>query len=282
MKVIIILVVTLACIYSGVRTRERNGIVVTQMQTSQPESLSYMLTTSKNKLLMIDGGSAEDSSYLEEKLLEKGGEVECWFITIAHPENFGAMKRILENGKVQVNQIYISFNEASWYGQHETERYGEVAEFLDFIYSENIIKRVYNVPFRHQMVVDNLHLTILNVANPELDEEHAGFNQSMALKVSNTYKGMIFMGNIADIAAEKMKDNNLDEIDCDAVQISNNQAQMVSDEIYEKMTPAYIFMPVSKNSDKASSQTYLERLKNLLKVKEAYMNPDEDITVKIW
>lgn len=260
--ILLILVVTVGCIYLGFRTREKNGIVVTQIQTSQPNSLNYLLETSENKLIMLDGGSNEDSEALEQKLLAKGGIVESWFITMASPENFGAMKSILENGKVQINRIYVSFNEASWYGENEPEKYPEIAEFLDLIYSEKNITKVFNVPLRHEILIDNLYFTILNVANPSIK---GTFNQTMAIKVNNTYKSMIFMGNIAKEAAEKLKDNNLDEIACDAVQVSN---QPIQPEIYEKMAPTYVFVPNAKTIDEEN-----------LKIKETYTG---EVTVKIW
>ena len=176
-SILLIIVVTIACIYLGIRTREKNGIVVTQIQTENPEALSYMLQTNGNNIIMIDGGNQYDSEHLENVLQGKGGSVEAWFITRADPECFGAMKRILENEKVQVNHIYISFNEASWYSENEPEKYPEIAEFLDFIYDEDNIQKVYNVPLRYELLVDHLYVTVLNVANPALTDEFATYNQ---------------------------------------------------------------------------------------------------------
>lgn len=283
-SILLIILVTIACIYSGIRTREKNGIVVTQIQTQNSEALSYMLQTSKNNIIMIDGGSQQDSEHLEKILQDKGGSVEAWFITRAHPESFGAMKRILENEKIQVNHIYISFNEASWYCENESEKYSEIAEFLDFIYREDNIKKVYNVPLRYELLVDNLYFTVLNVANPALTGEFASWNQSMILKVNNTYKSMIFMGNIGQEGAKHFKDNNLDEIACDAVQIPNNGAS-IDNEIYQKMMPMYLFMPIPQKSDNEGiekAKNLENHLKNSLKIKQSYVGSAGDVTVKIW
>lgn len=266
--IILIFFVTIACVYSGFKTRERNGIVVTKIATNSENGLSYMLETNQNNIIMIDGGSTEDSYELEKLLIQKGGIVDRWFITVAHSENFGAMKKIIENGNIEIRNIYISFNEASWYEKNEIERYAETTEFLDLIYSEENIKKVYDVPLRYEMLIDNLYITVLNTKNPEIKGEYAGLNQSMVIKVNNTYKSMIFMGNIAFEAAEKFKDNNLDEINCDAVQISNNR---VSDDIYKMMTPEYIFAPEKSN------------IKNILQIEDKnYISSNENMTIKIW
>lgn len=240
LKILLIIFVTLGCIYLGFQTRKNKAINVTGIQTTKNSSLSYMLKTDKNNIVMIDGGSYEDSEYLENILLSNGGIVESWYITLAHSENFGALQRILENGKIQINHIYISFNSLEWYSIYEPERYDEISEFFDLIYSSEYSTVLGDVPNKFESIIDNLYITVLNIKNPELIDEYAGFNQSMVIKVSNTYKSIIFMGNIANEAAKKFKDNNLDEIDCDVVQISNNLTVNAQDEIYKLMTPENI------------------------------------------
>lgn len=93
---------------------------------------------------------------------------------------------------------------------------------------------------------------------------------------------MIFMGNIAQTAAEQFRENNMDEIDCDAVQISNNEQQNISDEIYQKMTPDYLFMSAPKNGEQEEAKKYLEKVKQKVKAKQTYLSSNEPVTIKIW
>ena len=278
----LIIIVTIACIFSGIQTRKQNGFHVTQIQTNLPESLSYLIETTNHTNLMIDGGAYEDSEMLEEILIQKGGIVDSWFITIAHSQNFGALQKIIENGKVQINHIYISFNSREWYQTYEPDRYPEIAQFLDLMYSQSMLGKVQEIPNRFVTLIDNLYVTALNVKNPEMNQTYAGFNQSMVIKVNNTYKSMIFMGNIAQTAAEQFRENNMDEIDCDAVQISNNEQQNISDEIYQKMTPDYLFMSAPKNGEQEEAKKYLEKVKQKVKAKQTYLSSNEPVTIKIW
>ncbi len=278
----LIIIVTIACIFSGIQTRKQNGFQVTQIQTNLPESLSYLIETTNHTNLMIDGGAYEDSEMLEEILIQKGGIVDSWFITIAHSQNFGALQKIIENGKVQINHIYISFNSREWYQTYEPDRYPEIAQFLDLMYSQSMLGKVQEIPNRFVTLIDNLYVTALNVKNPEMNQTYAGFNQSMVIKVNNTYKSMIFMGNIAQTAAEQFRENNMDEIDCDAVQISNNEQQNISDEIYQKMTPDYLFMSAPKNGEQEEAKKYLEKVKQKVKAKQTYLSSNEPVTIKIW
>ena len=278
----LIIIVTIACIFSGIQTRKQNGFHVTQIQTNLPESLSYLIETPNHTNLMIDGGAYEDSEMLEEILNQKAGNVDSWFITIAHSQNFGALQKIIENGKVQINHIYISFNSREWYQTYEPDRYPEIAQFLDLMYSQSMLGKVQEIPNRFVTLIDNLYVTALNVKNPEMNQTYAGFNQSMVIKVNNTYKSMIFMGNIAQTAAEQFRENNMDEIDCDAVQISNNEQQNISDEIYQKMTPDYLFMSAPKNGEQEEAKKYLEKVKQKVKAKQTYLSSNEPVTIKIW
>lgn len=274
---VLVIFITIGCIFLGFNTRKVNAINVTQISTINQESQSYMVETNKHNIIMIDGGTAEDSEHLEKTLLEKGGVVDSWFITNAYLENFGAMREILKNGKIQINNIYTSFNSSDWYEENEPEVYPEILDFLDLLYSENIVTKVKDVPLKHEILLDNLYISVLNVKNPEFTGQYAGYNQSMIIKVNNTYKSMIFMGNIAQDGADKFKDNNLDEIDCDAVALSINGAENVSNEIYSKMSPEYIFMP------KKDVNNYAQNLAQELKVQNVVVNTnDEDVTINIW
>ena len=279
-RILMIGIITVFCIMMGIYTRKQNAICVTQIQTHLEESLSYMLETRNHQIIMIDGGSYEDSQQLEKILLEKGGIVEAWFVTLAHSQNFGALQKIIQNNKVQINHIYVSFNHREWYQTYEPDRYAEIAEFFDLLYGENVASKVQDVPNRFEILVDNLYVTTLHVKNPDFTGEYAGFNQSMVIKVNNTYKSMIFMGNIANEMAHHFKDNNLDEIDCDAVQISNNGQQKVDFEIYQKMTPHDLFMSLPQSAEE--TKNHLQDLKTSLKAKQMYASCDGDITVKIW
>ncbi len=280
-SILFLVVVTIGCLWLGIQTRKQNGIFVTQIQTQSAESLSYLVETKNHQLIMLDGGMEEDAEHLEQILLSKGGVVEAWFITLAHSQNFGALQKIVKNDKIQVNHIYISFNSSEWYQKHEPERYAETEKILDFIHSEAVLGKVQEIPNRFEVLIDHVYVTALQIKNPELTN-YAAFNQSMIIKMNTTYKSLIFMGNLAKEGAQKFKLHNLDEIHCDALQISNNQQQAIDDEIYQKMTPQTLFMPVPEQTDKTKAKQEIERLKQKLKAKEAYLSSEGDKTVKIW
>lgn len=278
--IVAIIIFTILCVYLGIKTRKLNAINVTQIQTKDQEALSYMLKTKNNYIVMIDGGNYEDSEHLEEVLMQNGGVVSHWYITLAHNQNFGALQKIIEKGNVQVDNVYISFNEMDWYQKYESDRVLPILEFLSVMDEHN--QNYAEIPANYEIQFDDWYISILNWKNPEFNQEYAGFNQSMIIKVNNMYRSVIFMGNSADKAAQFFKDNHLDEISCDAVQISNNGAQFVNNEVYQKMKPKYLLMPVSSESDTNEARNYINNLKNLLNSKEMYLSCDGDSNLIIW
>ena len=89
-QIAFLILVTIACIVLGIYTRNQSAILVTQIVTNSEETLSYLLETKEKNVIMIDGGSYEESEHLEQILMEKGGIVEGWFMTTLHLQNFGA------------------------------------------------------------------------------------------------------------------------------------------------------------------------------------------------
>lgn len=278
--IVAVIVFTILCIYLGIRTRKVNAINVTQLQTQQTESLSYMLKTKNNYIVMIDGGGEEDSNHLEEVLMKNGGVVTHWYITLAHSNNFGALQKIIENGKVKVENIYISFNSKEWYEKYEFDRVSPIIEFLSILDEK---KQNYGeIPANYEIQFDDWYISALSWKNPDFNGDYAGFNQSMILKVNNMYKSIIFMGNTAKQEGEFFKNNNLDELKCDVVQVSNNGSQFVEDEVYQKMKPKKILMAVPLDSNKINAQKYSSELKNLLNLNEMNLSNEGDKTIVIW
>lgn len=256
LSILLIIFITIICIFLGTITRKKNAIIVTQIKTKSLESLSYMLETTQKNIIMIDGGSEEDSKVLEEKLLQKGGRVNVWFITNAYSNNFGALKSILKNGKVKIDFIYKSFNEKEWYEKNQPDEFEEISQFIDLLNEKNDIIQIAELPIHYEFSIDNLHFKIMSVKNPELVEDYAGFNQSMMIKVDNTYKSMLFMGNTADSGIRMFKNNNLNELKYDAIQKTINDKQNTYNYLYKNIKSNLLF----------------ENEKTL----------DDDISVKIW
>jgi len=57
------------------------------------------------------------------------------------------------------------------------------------------------------------------------------------------YKSMLFLGDLGPEEEKDFVNSNLDEIDCDAVQMAHHGQKGVTKETYEKISPKVCFWP---------------------------------------
>ena len=70
---------------------------------------SYVIQTVNGKLIVMDGGSEEETEYLRGFISALGAEVEAWFISHPHDDHFWALINILKEPRdIKINNIYHS------------------------------------------------------------------------------------------------------------------------------------------------------------------------------
>ena len=242
LRIFLIILVTALCVFAGLKTRQKKAIVVTQFgQTSEGSNSGYLLESETGRLIMIDGGNKEDADNVLDTIKRKGSFVEVWFITVPHKENAGVLLKALEDKDIQVGGIYLSVNDEEWYEKFEDENEKEfVSDFLETLENDDVRDKVHELNFRDEINIDNLFFKILKVKHPEYTE-NAGNNQSLVIKVSNNFKSMIFLGNLGEEYQDGFINDNQDEIEADAVQVSYHSENTLNEKIYEFIKPKKYF-----------------------------------------
>ena len=96
---------------------------ITQLSDNGPrQMMGYILKTKNNKLIVIDGGTTDDTDNLIKNINDNGKKVDYWFITHAHDDHAGAFTQIVNDTDIQIDNIYISLNDFSWYETNEPNR----------------------------------------------------------------------------------------------------------------------------------------------------------------
>ncbi len=82
--------------------------LITQYGGADGEPLSfYTMQDREGHLIVIDGGRAEDVSYVRKQINALGGHVDAWIITHPHGEHAGAFMEIYKKPKkIQIDRIY--------------------------------------------------------------------------------------------------------------------------------------------------------------------------------
>jgi glyoxylase-like metal-dependent hydrolase (beta-lactamase superfamily II) len=68
---------------------------------------SYVILTRNGKVVVMEGGLKEETSYLRGFLAALGNEVEAWFVSHPHTDHIGALTEILLEPKdVVIKKVY--------------------------------------------------------------------------------------------------------------------------------------------------------------------------------
>lgn len=246
---LLIVIVTIGCIFLGLKTRYAARLIVTGLAG---EGNGYVLTTSKNNTIVIDGGTQNDSVRLKQVLKEKANSnVTAWFLTSPVEENSGALLALLEDDEINIQQIYVSFNTRDWYGNSEADdaTLSKIEVLLDTIYNEKNRDKVVELERRTQYPFDNCMITPLEVKNEEIPSRKLA-DQTVILKVDNTFKNIIFFGNAGEVEKQYFIENDKDQFDCDVVQFSENR----KDELWKYIKPTTIISDKKCTAEQAMTQ----------------------------
>lgn len=263
--IVLIMIITVLCILSGIRTRHQAKLVITQLVG---EGNGYVLETSKNQLIVIDGGTKEDTKSLKKIIQEKGNnQVLAWFITSPVSSNTGAFLEILKHhSEISIAHIYSSLNSGDWYEQTDLEEteIAHIKELMETITTKENLPKYIDLQRRVRYSFDNYFITPLELRD---NQSTKIADQTIVLKVDNSFKSAVFFGNIGERESHLFFENDKDQFENELIQISTNLEEGISNELFDALkTDKIMISGQNKWETKA----------------EIYEKKDEELTVEIW
>ena len=77
--------------------KNQTATTLTQLSAQgSRQMMGYIIKTNNNKIIVIDGGTVEDTQNLINHINNLEGKVDYWFITHAHDDHAGAFTEIVE------------------------------------------------------------------------------------------------------------------------------------------------------------------------------------------
>ena len=269
--------------------KNKNETLLIQLSAQGPrQMMGYIIKTENEKIIVIDGGTSDDTNNLINHINELGGKVDYWFITHAHDDHAGAFVEIVNNTEIEIDNIYVSLNSADWYIENEEARSGFSKNLINIVENSRIAEGV-NAPNVNDVIeIDNLKIDVLKVCSPEVTE-NAGNEQSMVLKFNTNDTSILFLGDIGTEGSDWLIENQKDKLKSDIVQMSHHGQNGASEELYEIISPDICLWPTPEwlwNNDNgggysSGNWTTLETkgwMENL-NVKEHYVSKDGDLSV---
>ena len=293
-KIVSILAIVLciiAVIVSIVRISNEHTIELTQLSDhSTRQMMGYILKTKNNKIIVIDGGTIDDTENLVEQINKHGGKVDAWFLTHLHDDHLGAFSNIANDKQIQIEKIYCSFNEYSWYEENEPSRAEFSKQILEILKQDNIKDKVEEVSLNQDINIDDVKIEILGIKNPEITE-NAGNEQSMVVKFDTGKTTFLVLGDTGIKSSEKLLKTQKEKLKSDIVQMAHHGQNGATKELYEQINPTICMWPTPEwlwNNDSGEgkgsgpwktleTRQWIEELK----VKKNYVEKDGDITIKL-
>lgn len=293
-KIVSILAIVLciiAVIVSIVRISNEHTVELTQLSDhSTRQMMGYILKTKNNKIIVIDGGTTDDTENLIKQLNKHGGKVDAWFLTHLHDDHLGAFFNIANDKQIQIEKIYCSFNEYSWYEENELARAEFSKQILEILKQDNIKDKVEEVSLNQDINIDDVKIEILGIKNPEITE-NAGNEQSMVVKFDTGKTTFLVLGDTGIKSSEKLLKTQKEKLKSDIVQMAHHGQNGATKELYEQINPTICMWPTPEwlwNNDSGEgkgsgpwktleTRQWMEELK----VKKNYVEKDGDITIKL-
>ena len=206
------------------------------------QMMGYIIKTDNDKIIVIDGGTSDDTENLLQKINEYTGKVDYWFITHPHQDHATAFIEIVNNYNIDIGKVYVTTEDEEWYNNYGDGRADECIRFLDTIKSEKISSKVEEVTLNEQIQIDNIKCEILGIKNQEITK-NAINNSSMVIKMETKKNSILFLGDTGVESGNKLLDNQKEKLKVNILQMAHHGQQGVSKEIYEYIKPKICLWP---------------------------------------
>ena len=202
------------------------------------QMLSAIVETNQGKLIVIDGGTADDGPHLAQALAAKGGHVDAWLITHPHSDHVGALYHIIQHPEygITTDNVYYSFPDLSWYREYESGRADMVEATLNAFAALPPGTLHGDIDKGQEIVVDNVKITVMN--RPYLFAKNSINNSSVAYMLDINGRKALFLGDMGEEAGKQLiADYPPEQLKCDIVQMAHHGQQGVGFEVYRILQP---------------------------------------------
>lgn len=288
----IVLLLVLAIISVITYFQYANKIELIQLKNNgHNQMMGYIIKTKNDKIIVIDGGTHDDTENLIHHINDLTGKVDYWFITHPHKDHASAIIDVIQNTDIEIGQIYCTLNEIDWYKQNEPQRADEVQALFDALENEKVKEIVHEVNLNEAFAIDNIQCKILGVKNSEITT-NAINNSSMVIKMQVNNRKILFLGDTGVESGKKLLASQKENLQADIVQMAHHGQNGAEEEMYKQIhpkicmwpTPDWLWINDSGNGEDSgnwktkTTREWIEKLQ----VKQNIIEKDGDITIQIW
>lgn len=209
------------------------------------QNLSCLIQTKEGSLIMVDGGTGNDTQHLIDVIQSKGGKVSAWLITHPHSDHIGALTEILsmETEPIEIADIYYSFLETEYYqaGEHQ----GRMDNLLNILKAfEKVNPEKLHTPLVQGQTIQVDEVTIHVMNEPYACEQNTFNNSSVGFRLDLNGKRILFLGDMGWQAGENLLQVcSPEDLKADVVQMSHHGQDGVEYDVYQTIAPEICLWP---------------------------------------
>lgn len=214
-----------------------------QLPESVKFMMSYVIVTSENNVIVIDGGRPEDMPLLKEVIKKR--KIKMWILTHPHNDHInGFVTEAEENGlsDFDIEKIAYNFPPYEIINNRNVKDYEyyqkELNEILPrFNKIEPLIKKkALKVKKGDTVQIDEVKIDFIYSYHKELTDNLMN-DASLVFKVTTPKKTVLFLGDLGPQGGDVLMAESKDLLKADIVQMAHHGHMNVSMEVYAEIQP---------------------------------------------
>ena len=207
--------------------------------SSTQHYMSYVLVTSNNKVIVVDGGWAGDADYLKSLIKSFSTHVDAWFISHPHQDHIEALSEILANPEgITIGTIYHTKASPARYDNVITTLYSHMDTFGCEIVDIREPGGRYDI--------DGIGIKVLSVSDEVLNSSNLN-DSSLALRIWDENKSVVLLGDCMVAEGRKLLATcSIDDLNCDFLQLGHHGNKGPEQAFYEAVSFSYALVPTAE------------------------------------
>lgn len=203
--------------------------------------MSYLIVTSNNKVIVVDGGWEGDAPYLKSLINGFGGHVDAWFISHPHQDHVEALSEILAAPEgITIGTIYHSKASPARYNSSDSD------DVVTKLYSRIEAFGCEKVDIREpggRYDIDGVGIKVLSVSDEVLSTDLN--NSSLVLRIWDDAKSVVFLGDCGILEGRKLLATYPADLNCDFLQLGHHGNKGPEQAFYDAVSFRYALVPTA-------------------------------------
>lgn len=261
--IVLALVICLSIsVIPGCKEEKKDGPVLYQLgPDTDMLMMGYVIKTTNDKYIVIDGGSAGGSEgYILNALQDITGqeipEIEAWFLSHLHDDHvmeFCDLARyyVPEFADIKINNVYFNFPSEKFMKKTEGGNYAfirdRVAESYDTFLGEGEFEKTNgkNVFEGDTIYIDDVKIDILLTVTDEEKETNIN-DTSLIFRVTMADQTVLFLGDAGVAEGKRLLEKYGEDLKSDFVQMAHHGQGGVDKDVYEAINPTVCLWPAPR------------------------------------